>query len=116
MSTPRWTKWQEVLGIALRFAENCGAAYRVANERTRVLYNRAVFERLIIRDGRSPNHATLCRSALSSARPSSNKAVWSGRPGSNRRHPAWKASALPTELLPRSLHATRGPHPSGRVV
>ena len=32
------TQWQEVLGIALRFAENCGAAYRVANERTRALY------------------------------------------------------------------------------
>src|SRR5258708_3538748 len=27
----------------------------------------------------------------------------SGRPDSNRRHPAWKASALPTELLPRRL-------------
>ncbi len=24
----------------------------------------------------------------------------SGRPGSNRRHSAWKADALPTELLP----------------
>jgi hypothetical protein len=27
--------------------------------------------------------------------------VRSGRPGSNRRHSAWKADALPTELLPR---------------
>ena len=26
---------------------------------------------------------------------------WSGRPGSNRRHSAWKADALPTELLPQ---------------
>ncbi len=26
--------------------------------------------------------------------------LWSGRPGSNRRHSAWKADALPTELLP----------------
>ena len=25
---------------------------------------------------------------------------WSGRPGSNRRHSAWKADALPAELLP----------------
>ena len=25
----------------------------------------------------------------------------SGRPGSNRRHSAWKADALPTELLPQ---------------
>jgi hypothetical protein len=45
-------EWQEILGIALRFAENCDAAYRVANERTRALYNRAVFETLIVRDGR----------------------------------------------------------------
>ena len=27
---------------------------------------------------------------------------WSGRRGSNSRHSAWKAEALPTELLPRS--------------
>ena len=27
----------------------------------------------------------------------------SGRPGSNRRHSAWKADALPTELLPHWL-------------
>ena len=27
----------------------------------------------------------------------------SGRPGSNRRHSAWKADALPTELLPQLL-------------
>ena len=29
--------------------------------------------------------------------------LWSGRPGSNRRHSAWKADALPTELLPLLL-------------
>ena len=28
--------------------------------------------------------------------------IWSGRRDSNSRHPAWKAEALPTELLPRS--------------
>src|SRR5690554_6771100 len=27
----------------------------------------------------------------------------SGRPGSNRRHSAWKADALPTELLPHFI-------------
>ena len=26
--------------------------------------------------------------------------IWSGRRDSNSRHPAWKAEALPTELLP----------------
>ena len=30
----------------------------------------------------------------------------SGRPGSNRRHSAWKADALPTELHPRSDRAS----------
>ena len=29
----------------------------------------------------------------------------SGRPGSNRRHSAWKADALPTELLPLKTDA-----------
>ena len=28
------------------------------------------------------------------------RSVWSGRRGSNSRHSAWKAEALPTELLP----------------
>ncbi|GEM_PF-5465889 len=28
--------------------------------------------------------------------------LMSGRPGSNRRHSAWKADALPTELLPQN--------------
>ena len=31
------------------------------------------------------------------------KLILSGRPGSNRRHSAWKADALPTELLPQFL-------------
>src|SRR4051812_24250199 len=26
--------------------------------------------------------------------------IWSGKPDSNRRHSAWKADALPTELFP----------------
>src|SRR5208283_4673173 len=35
----------------------------------------------------------------------------SGRPGSNRRRSAWKADALPTELLPRlsSFHVNHRP-------
>ena len=32
------------------------------------------------------------------------KIFLSGRPGSNRRHSAWKADALPTELLPQFLN------------
>ena len=52
-------QWQKILDIAMRFARSCGAAYRVANERTRTLYNRAVFETLIVRDGRiaEPHYA-----------------------------------------------------------
>ena len=34
--------------------------------------------------------------------PLSYEGSWSGRRGSNSRHPAWKASALPTELLPHT--------------
>src|SRR5690606_24774213 len=29
--------------------------------------------------------------------------IWSGRRGSNSRHAAWKAAALPTELLPHDV-------------
>ena len=35
---------------------------------------------------------------------------WSGRRGSNPRHSAWKADALPTELLP---HDPAEPHHTG---
>ena len=31
----------------------------------------------------------------------------SGRPGSNRRHSAWKADALPTELLPHFIQISK---------
>ena len=33
--------------------------------------------------------------------------ILSGRPGSNRRHSAWKADALPTELLPHFCGESR---------
>ncbi len=37
--------------------------------------------------------------------------MWSGRRGSNPRHAAWKAAALPTELLPqRFVLRLRGFH------
>jgi site-specific DNA recombinase len=45
------TEWEEILGIALKFATNCARAYRSANDRTRKLYNVAVFDRLLVRDG-----------------------------------------------------------------
>src|SRR5688572_18345423 len=32
---------------------------------------------------------------------------WSGQPGSNRRHSAWEADALPTELCPHCLQCSR---------
>jgi hypothetical protein len=35
---------------------------------------------------------------------------WSGRRDSNSRHPAWKAEALPTELLPPSSPAVYFPN------
>jgi hypothetical protein len=38
--------------------------------------------------------------ANGTARPTVERGGWSGRRGSNSRHAAWKAAALPTELLP----------------
>ena len=45
-------EWQEVLDIAIRFASDCAGAYRRADDRTRTLFNAAVFEQLLVRDGR----------------------------------------------------------------
>ena len=49
----------------------------------------------------------LCRAATSDSHPflthSHFSTIWSGKRGSNPRHPAWKASALPTELFPHHL-------------
>ncbi len=52
--------------------------------------------------------------------------TWSGRPDSNRRRSAWKADALPTELLPRKdqsrykcpygANRDKKPFPEWRVV
>ena len=44
-------EWQEILAIAPKFATNCARAYRSAKERTRKLYNVAVFDKLLVRDG-----------------------------------------------------------------
>src|SRR5690348_4547880 len=43
-----------------------------------------------------------------------NPEVWSGRRDSNSRHPAWKASALPTELLPQGPEGPPEGYPTGR--
>ncbi len=45
-------EWQAVLDIAIRFASDCAAAYRRADHKTRALFNQAVFEQLLVRDGR----------------------------------------------------------------
>ena len=44
-------EWQEILEIAFRFAANCTGAYKSAGQRSRKLFNQAVFERLLVRDG-----------------------------------------------------------------
>jgi site-specific DNA recombinase len=44
-------EWQAVLNIAIRFAADCSAAYQRANQKTRALFNQAVFEQLLVRDG-----------------------------------------------------------------
>ena len=45
-------EWQEILELAATFAVRCGDAYRRASDRTRKLFNAAVFERLDVKDGR----------------------------------------------------------------
>jgi site-specific DNA recombinase len=45
-------EWQAVLDVAVRFAADCSAAYRRSNEKTRALFNQAVFEQVLVRDGR----------------------------------------------------------------
>jgi site-specific DNA recombinase len=44
-------RWQRVLATALRFATECAATYRRADERTRGRYNAAVFDALVVREG-----------------------------------------------------------------
>jgi site-specific DNA recombinase len=44
-------EWQDILEIAYRFAANCAGAYKSADERSRKLFNQAVFKRLLVRDG-----------------------------------------------------------------
>jgi hypothetical protein len=45
-------QWQEVFGTAVRFATMCGTAYRKAPEGARKLYNRALFDRVLVVGGR----------------------------------------------------------------
>jgi hypothetical protein len=45
-------EWETVLGLALKFATSCATAYARGSERTRRQFNKAVFERIAIRDGR----------------------------------------------------------------
>lgn len=45
-------QWREVLETAMRFASDCGQAYRRASHKTRRLFNAAVFDRLEVRDRR----------------------------------------------------------------
>ena len=46
------TEQQEILELAASLATRCGDAYRKANDRTRKLFNAAVFERLEVKGGR----------------------------------------------------------------
>jgi hypothetical protein len=46
------SEWREMLGLAMRFATNCGTAYERANDKTRRLLNQAVVGRIEVRDGR----------------------------------------------------------------
>jgi hypothetical protein len=43
--------WQGVMNTALKFATTCGRGYRRAGDRTRKLYNAAVLQKVMVRDG-----------------------------------------------------------------
>jgi hypothetical protein len=45
-------EWQEVLRLAAQIAGTCAAAYARASEKTRRLFNNAVFEGVLVRDGK----------------------------------------------------------------
>jgi histone H1-like nucleoprotein HC2 len=66
---------------------------------------------------RSPSRRSEVRRPALTARtcrdrtPAHVSCEWSGRRGSNPRHSAWKADALPTELLPRVSQSTRRRRP-----
>ena len=45
-------EWQEILELAATLATRCGDTYRKASDRTRKMFNTAVFERLDVKDGR----------------------------------------------------------------
>lgn len=63
---------REILGLAMRFATNCGGAYKRAGAKARRLFNQAVVRRIEVRTGGSQAWSTRSRSTCSSARPSSN--------------------------------------------
>ena len=44
--------WQDVMELALRFSTRCATGYRRGSDRTRKLFNAAVFERLDVKGGR----------------------------------------------------------------
>ncbi|MHB8342426.1 MAG: recombinase family protein [Mycobacteriales bacterium] len=46
------TEWQEILTLAARFATRCAEAYRKADDKTRRLFNTAVFESIAVKAGR----------------------------------------------------------------
>ncbi len=64
-------QWREVVETAMRFAADCGQAYRRANHKTRRLFNAAVLDRIEVRDRKlagvayqAPFDALLARAGL----------------------------------------------------
>ena len=52
-ATAHLEEWQEVLRLAAQIASTCATAYRRASEKTRRLFNNAVFESVLVRDGKA---------------------------------------------------------------
>jgi hypothetical protein len=81
----------------MRLATNCATAYRLAEPRIKRQFNEAVFEEIVVRDGRVAE-ARYQAPFGGSSRPSSNKLQsgcrWSGRRASNPLPQPWQVEAL----------------------
>ena len=77
-------KWKAIFGIAIRYATNCSDAYRKGNERTRRQYNRAVFDAILVRDGRIEPQFSPIFAGVFGARDRSSNEIWYPVSDSNR--------------------------------
>ena len=94
------SEWQEILDLAASLATRCGDAYAKASDRTRKLFNAAVFQRLDVKGGRLSGEEyrpPFMTSSTCSGSHTKHEWRWGD---SNPRPPACKAGALPLSYIP----------------